>query len=361
MVDKDVLFDIYDGKIWEEFQTVHGKAFLSLPNNLAVGLGCDWFQPYKHVTYSVGVLYLVIFNLPREDRFKMQNIILLGIIPGPSEPKKGINSYLGPFVDDLLKFWDGVNVWHDQSHMFITIRIALICVMCDIPACRKVCGFAGHSACRGCSKCMKEFPSGVFQNKMDHSGYDQDTWDLRSNSDYKIQSEQYLQAATKIAKKNIVTQFGVRYSVLVKLPYFDIIRMHVVYPMHNFLLGTTKHMMHVWTEMNIISKADLDTIANTALKMNVPRCVGQLPNKIASSFSGFTEDQWRNWITIYSSVCLKDVLPRNHYQCWLLYVQACKILLSPSILKQSVSVIFVNLRAKGMLISELCNTFLSIP
>ena len=40
---------------------------------------------------------------------------------------------------------------------------------------------------------------------------------------------------------------------------------------------------------------------------------------------------------MYSSVCLKDVLPRNHYQCWLLYVRACKILLSPSILKQSVS------------------------
>ena len=92
------------------------------------------------------------------------------------------------------------------------------------------------SACRGCSKCMKEFPSGVFQNKLDHSGYDRDTWDLRSNSDYKIQSEQYLQAATKIAKNNVVTQFGVRYSVLLKLPYFDIIRMHVVDPMHNFLL-----------------------------------------------------------------------------------------------------------------------------
>ena len=109
----------------------------------------------------------------------MQNIILLGIIPGPSEPK-----------NDLLKFWDGINVWHDQLHMFITIRIALICVMCDIPACRKVCGFAGHSACRGCSKCMKEFPSGVFQNKL---GYDRDTWELRSNSDYDLNNIYKLQ------------------------------------------------------------------------------------------------------------------------------------------------------------------------
>ena len=72
-----------------------GKDFLAVPcNNLAIGLGCDWFQPYKHITYSVGVLYLVIFNLPREERFTIENIILLGIIPGPSEPKKTMNSYL---------------------------------------------------------------------------------------------------------------------------------------------------------------------------------------------------------------------------------------------------------------------------
>lgn len=42
---------IYDGKVWKEFQTLDEKPFLSLPNNLAIGLGCDWFQPYKHVTY----------------------------------------------------------------------------------------------------------------------------------------------------------------------------------------------------------------------------------------------------------------------------------------------------------------------
>ena len=103
--DSELLSDIYDGKIWKEFQSIDGKKFLSRPNNLALGLGCDWFQPYKYVTYSVGVL----FNLPSEERFKMENIILLGIIPGPSEPKKPMNSYLGPFVQDL--FWEGVAIW----------------------------------------------------------------------------------------------------------------------------------------------------------------------------------------------------------------------------------------------------------
>ena len=57
--------------------------------------------------------------------------------------------------------------------------MALICNMCDMPATRKVCGFAGHSACHGCAKCLKQFPSDVFPNKLDYSGYiyDRDTWE----------------------------------------------------------------------------------------------------------------------------------------------------------------------------------------
>ena len=90
---------------WKDFQMFDGKEFLALPNNLAIVLRCDWFQPYKHVTYSVGVLYLVIFNLPREERFKMENIIVLGIISGPSEPKN-----LGPFVRDMLDLRRGKNL-----------------------------------------------------------------------------------------------------------------------------------------------------------------------------------------------------------------------------------------------------------
>ena len=40
-------------------------------------------------------------------------------------------------------------------------KMALICVGCDIPASRKLCGFLGHSATAGCNKCKKKFPGGV--------------------------------------------------------------------------------------------------------------------------------------------------------------------------------------------------------
>ena len=117
---------------------------------------------------------------------------------------------------------------------------------------------------------------------------------------YKVQAQQYMKARTKSAQKEIVSEYGIRFSILTHLPYFDIVRMHVVDPMHNLLLGTPKHMMHILTQNDVISKAQFDTISKTAAKINVPRCAGRIPSKIASSFSGFTADQWRNWTTVYS-------------------------------------------------------------
>ena len=58
--------------------------------------------------YSVGVMYMTVNNLPRSLRYKQENVIIVGIIPGPTEPKLTMNSFLRPLVTDLQKFWRGV-------------------------------------------------------------------------------------------------------------------------------------------------------------------------------------------------------------------------------------------------------------
>lgn len=82
------LHDIYDGKIWKEFLNPDGVPFLSLPYNFAFTLNVDWFQPFRNTNHSTGAIYLSIQNLPRDERYANGNIILVGIIPGPSEPSK---------------------------------------------------------------------------------------------------------------------------------------------------------------------------------------------------------------------------------------------------------------------------------
>ena len=50
------------------------------------------------------------------------------------------------------------------------VRCALLCCACDLPAGRKVCGFLGHSASLGCSKCLNSFKGTV--GNMNYSGFD---------------------------------------------------------------------------------------------------------------------------------------------------------------------------------------------
>lgn len=96
-----LLADVFDGCVWKEWQNVDGEAFLAVPRNSAFILNVDWFQLFKHSLYSVDALYMVLMNLPRSERFKPENVFLVGIIPGPHEPTLTINSYLQPLVAEL--------------------------------------------------------------------------------------------------------------------------------------------------------------------------------------------------------------------------------------------------------------------
>ena len=77
-----VMGDVFNGRVWREFQNVSEVPFLASPRNYALMLNVDWMQPFKHTIYSVGVLYLVLMNLPRSECFKTENVILVGVIPG---------------------------------------------------------------------------------------------------------------------------------------------------------------------------------------------------------------------------------------------------------------------------------------
>ena len=100
-------------------------------------LNVDWFQPYKRTTCSVGAIYLTIMNLPRSVRFKRENVILVGILPGPHEPHHDINHYIKPLVDELNVLWVGqkMNIQTDSGVSPEVVRCALLCIACDLPAC----------------------------------------------------------------------------------------------------------------------------------------------------------------------------------------------------------------------------------
>ena len=330
-----LLGDIYDGAIWKQFLSSNEFNYLSSPFCYLLTLNVDWFQPFERNVYSLGAIYLTIQNLPRSLRYKPENILLVGIMPGPKEASSNINSYLGPLVQELEEAWKNGFSLMNAHQVPITVRLALSCIACDIPASRKVSGFLGHTASLGCNKCYKKF-NASFGQPCDYSGFDRNNWPLRTGQLHRQHVQEVLKETTKTGISAAESKHGVRYSILLSLPYFDPVRFTAIDTMHNLFLGTGKRMFGLWIDNGILSKSNIVEIEKRIDLFTVPAVVGRLPSRIGSQYGGFTAKQWKNWILLYSAVALKGLLPSDDMGCWLLFVRACSLLCKPIIKKEDV-------------------------
>ena len=83
-------------------------------------------------------------------------------------------------------------------------------------------------------------------------------------------------------------------------------------------------MISIWIQHGLLSTKDFKAIQECVDGMVVPPDVGRIPLKIASGFSGFKADQFKNWINIHSIPALYDILPSEHLECWRSFVLACR-------------------------------------
>ena len=153
------------GKYGKTFNSIMVSPFLSAPFTYGLMLNIDWFKPCKHTEYSVGAMYLTFMNLPRTMRFRQENVLLIGLIAGPSEPETDINPFLA-------------------------------------------------------------FPGNIGQK--DYSGCNRGQWKERNLDEHRKNVSAIRQCKTKTARNNLESKYGCRYSALLDLPCFDPIRMMII-------------------------------------------------------------------------------------------------------------------------------------
>ena len=193
-------------------------------NDIGLLLNVDWFKPLKHSEYKVSASMMTVLNLPRSEHFKSKWTMILDVILGPTEPKGNINTFLKPIVDDLISLWNGVPL-HPAGTV---IRAALLGVSCDMPALRKVSQFLGHKADLGCSRytfmAEREPSTRDACGKMSYFTWSEASG--RTMEQVRIQAKEYQSARSKAEAEAIQKKNGVRYTELLRLEYFDIIRMN---------------------------------------------------------------------------------------------------------------------------------------
>lgn len=111
--------------------------------------------------------------------------------------------------------------------------------------------FVGQNARLGCTKCLKAF------ERLDFSGYNRDNWQLCAVETNCEHCKELLKETTKTSVQKAEAHYGVRYSVLLALAYFDSVKFTVIDPMHNLFLGTGKHIFKVWVELGYLTSAEL--------------------------------------------------------------------------------------------------------
>jgi hypothetical protein len=85
--------DIWDSPVFRNFREEDGSHFFAKHGNearFAFSLGADSFHPLHNLeakqTMSATAIFLVLLNLPEDQRYKHKNMYLAGVIPGPGKP-----------------------------------------------------------------------------------------------------------------------------------------------------------------------------------------------------------------------------------------------------------------------------------
>ena len=243
------LHDWWHGNLAKGFTDCDGISIIGGPPDelrLVWSMGVDGFNPFfvkaaKKSRTSTGI-YLVLLNLPPDMRYKDENICLVGVIPGPGKPSlEQINHFLRLIVDDLLEFWSP-GVYFSRTALRPQGRFAygfLIPLVCDQLAARQVGGLPSSSGTHLCSFC--------FITKDMIENFDETTWPSRDLDHHRQWAMEWRDAPDEAARQAIFNQEGLRYTELLRLPYWDPRRFVVVDSMHaHYLCDFEDLIRDVW-------------------------------------------------------------------------------------------------------------------
>ncbi|MBW0470045.1 hypothetical protein O181_009760 [Austropuccinia psidii MF-1] len=176
---------------------------------------------------------LIFLNLPTSERLKPENVYVAGIIPAPKEPTAlQLNYLLIPLIKELKELWQVCHFLPTStgpSGLFI--HVAILTAIADVVSMCKLTGFILHSGNHFCNLCTIDKAQIEEICPQFHYTF--------SYPNYRSTIANWLWAIQK-QQQAIFFEYGMQYSILEDLLYWDATRMLNLEIIHDLVLGILK-------------------------------------------------------------------------------------------------------------------------
>ncbi|KAF8694702.1 Transposase family tnp2, partial [Rhizoctonia solani] len=345
-----VIHNVFDGQDYWRLRATPvnppgGYHFFDNPKDLALGLSTDGVTLFKRRRRGLSTAWPIIlinYNLHPRYQTKLDNIICVGVIPGPTQCKD-INSFLTPLLNELLELEAGVDC-HGLSpkgvaYVFL-LHAFLIIVFGDILAVSKMICMKGHNGRTPCQACyMQGYPCPLARTTVcyiplqrpnypiPHSPFE---LPMQSHAEFLGDLEVIEAAPTRVAREFLQKDLGINLrSIFASLKSIDLSSSFPYDIMHLLFENLVPNMIKHWTgDFKWLDQGNgsykIDEVVwkavgrqTAAATKTIPaKFVGTIPN-IAEDAKLFKAKAYAFWFQYMAPILLQGRLNKPYYSHFL--------------------------------------------
>ena len=315
--------------------------YFSDSHDIALSLCTDSYLLYRRRRKGPCATPIVLqnYNLPPSSRARIVNLICVGVIPGPRQPKD-IASFLTPLDDELADLARGVPTFDVTTRKMFQLHAYLLFKLGDIIAVEKFMKIKGHNGifpCRSCNIRARRGDGRTYYVPLRppknscNIAEEAVEWDpqhlpLRRHDDFVASATRIAAATSKAAKERIAKETGIKglpgirrvksldYARCIPWEWFHLLLENVIPNLVDLWTGQFKGLdvgnedyqiaQHIWEEIGWETAA--------AIK-HIPASFVRVLSNIASDRSLFTAESWCFWFVYLAPKLLENRFKKNKY------------------------------------------------
>lgn len=327
-----VITDFWDADLFRNYQDTN---ILQEERDMAFSISMDGVTVIRQKGFSVWPMVVVNLNLPPSERTKRHNMLLLGFVPGPREPKL-IETFLQPFLRELTELEKGIRAFDGHTREYFRLRGYLCVATGDSPAIAKMMMMRGGSgkAIAPCRFCLIKSTRALATKQAYYPHTEIDLLHLPYRKDMK----QDIMETIATGSEDLAKEKG--YSGISCLLAISTLHYPGSFgqdPMHLFSNVTRLLLSHWRGEMpqpdfgdqqSWVLPESLWTIIGEEMISScesIPTALSQTPRSIHKSHKSFKAKEFESWTTLFSVPLLYGRLPDYCLDHWKVFAQAVRL------------------------------------